>query len=281
MARAEKLRDTGICVTRTGVLLASFVTTHLYQRHMHEPERLLASVYGKDLPAALARWKAAEVGATDADRKVDNGHWLIRSTDGVRVWSARYRAPGYNPHGPIALADGRVFYAAADGKKSAAWVSADDGLTWKHLADLPVRAGELHSVEADDGTLLVYVRDKLTTPAGVQQRTLQTESHDGGKSWSPARFVTDGYPPHLLKLKDNTLLLTYGSRVAPLGIRAMVSRDRGRSWSAEFFITTDAPNWDLGYATTAQLPDGSLVMIWYEAPATSHLARLRQAKWRL
>ena len=93
--------------------------------------------------------------------------------------------------------------------------------------------------------------------------------------------MTDGYPPHLLRLKDDTLVLTYGSRTAPLGIRAKISRDHGQSWSNEFFLTDDAPNWDLGYPSTAQLADGSLVTVWYEAPATTHLAALRQAKWRL
>jgi hypothetical protein len=76
-------------------------------------------------------------------------------------------------------------------------------------------------------------------------------------------------------------VLSYGSRTAPLGIRAKISRDHGQSWSNEFFLTDDAPNWDLGYPSTAQLADGSLVTVWYEAPATTHLAALRQAKWRL
>lgn len=274
-------RDTGICVTKSGVLLASFYTSIAYQQHLNAPERLLASVFGAGLEASLARWRSAESSATQDERRADMGHWLMRSTDRGRTWSGRYKAPGYNPHGPIALADGRVFYAAADGKKSAAWISADDGLTWTHLSDIPVRAGELHAAEAGDGTLLVHVRDKLATSSGTKQRTLQTESRDGGKTWSPQRFVTDGYPPHLLRLKDNTLVLTYGSRSAPLGIRAKISRDHGRSWSEEFFITDDAPNWDLGYPSTAQVPDGSLVTVWYEAPATSHFAALRQAKWKL
>lgn len=274
-------RDTGIVETRSGVLLASFYTSITYQQHMNAPERLLAKVFGTELDATLARWRTAELRATAAERKADVGHWLIRSTDHGLSWSARYAAPGYNPHGPTALADGRVFYAAADGKKAAAWISNDDGATWSRLADLPTRAGELHAVEAADGTLIVHVRDKLTTQGGVKQRTLQTESHDGGKTWSPARFVTDGYPSHLVRLKDGTLVCTYGSRTAPLGIRAKLSRDHGRSWSNEFFLTDDASNWDLGYPTTAQLADGSLVTVWYEAPANTHLAALRQAKWRL
>lgn len=274
-------RDSGIVETKRGVLLASFFTSVAYQIHMNAPERLLASVFGPELDVTLARWRTMEIGATQADRKGDVGYWLVRSTDGGRTWSNRYAAPGYCPHGPIALADGRVFYSAADGKKAAAWTSSDDGLTWSHLADLPTRAGELHAVEAADGTLIVHVRDKLQTATGVKQRTLQTESRDGGKTWSPQRFVAHGYPSHLLKLKDGTLITTYGWREKPMGIRGKISRDHGQSWSNEFVLTNDAATWDLGYPGTAQLTDGSLLTVWYEAPVGSHRAALRQAKWTL
>lgn len=275
-------RDSGIVETSRGVLLASCFTSIAYQQHLAAPERLLAKTFGAELEATLARWRAAERGATQAERRADVGHWLLRSTDGGRTWSARLPAPGYCPHGPIALRDGRVFYAAADGRKAAAWVSEDDGLSWRHLADLPTRAGELHAVEAADGTLLVHVRDKVAGPGGgTVQRTLQTESRDGGRTWSAARFVAHGYPSHLLRLGDGTLVCTYGSRTPPLGIRFRVSRDHGSSWSAEQFLTTDAPTWDLGYPSTAELRDGRLLTIWYEAPAASPRAVLRQARWRL
>ena len=272
-------RDSGVVETKSGVLLATFFTSVAYQQHMNAPERLLAKTFGPKLGATLARWKMAERGASQAERQADVGYWMMRSSDGGRTWSARYAGPGYCPHGPIALRDGRVFYAAADGKKAAAWISNDDGLSWTHLADLPTRAGELHSVEAADGTLIVHVRDKVPTPQGTKQRTLQTESRDGGKTWSRQRLVTDGYPSHLVRLMDDTLICTYGVREEPMGIRAKVSRDHGRSWSQEIGLTDDAPNWDLGYPSTAQLADGSLITVWYETPANTHLAGLRQARW--
>lgn len=274
-------RDAGIMVTSSGSLLVSFYTSVAYQQHLNSPDRLLANVYGGKLEEALARWRTAEAGATQEERRSDVGYWLIRSTDQGRTWSSRYRAPGYNPHGPIALTDGRIFYAASDGKKAVAWASEDDGMTWQRLGDMNVRPGEMHSVEAADGTLIVHVRDRVPTGDKEKWGTVQIESRDGGKKWSERRLVTDGYPPHLLRLKDDVLLLTYGSRIAPFGIRGKISRDHGASWSKEFFITDDAPNWDHGYPTTAQLDDGSLITIWYETPAEGFHARLRQAKWTL
>lgn len=271
-------RDSGILETKNGVLLASFFTSIAYQIHMNAPDRLMRKEFGPEWDKSMfKRWQTAELSATQEERKGDVGYWLVRSTDGGLTWSARYKSePGYCPHGPINLLDGRVFYAAGNGKKASAWVSADDGLTWTHLADLPVRAGELHSVQAANGTLIVHVR---ASGGGTQQ----VESKDGGKTWSQPRYVTRGYghPSHLLRLKDNSILMTYGSRVAPLGMRAKISRDNGESWSEEFFLTKDAHNWDQGYPSTVQLSDGSLVTIWYEAPANSPKAQLRQAKWRL
>lgn len=275
-------RDAGIVETKNGVLLINFFTSVAYQKHMNEPERLLKKVFGDQWDAEQARWKTVELRGTDEDRRADIGYWLVRSTDGGKTWSARYPSePGYSPGGPIVLKDGRVFFAASNGKKAGAWISSDDGLTWEHLSDIPVRAGEMHAVEAADGTLIVHVRDKALEGKRTVQRTLQTESRDGGKTWSTPRFVTDGYPPHLLRLQDGTILLTYGSRTEPFGIRAKISRDNGQSWSEEFFITKDGANWDLGYPSTAQLPDGTLVTVWYETPADSHRAVLRQAKWKL
>lgn len=269
-------RDSGVLETKNGVLLASFFTSIAYQIHMNAPDRLMRKEFGAEWDNSMyKRWQAAELSATQEQRKGDVGYWLVRSTDGGLTWSSRYKSePGYCPHGPINLLDGRVFYSAGDGKKAAAWVSDDDGLTWTHLSDLPVRAGEMHSIQAANGTIIVHVRD-----AG----TKQVESKDGGKTWSQPRFVTrgHGYPSHLLRLKDNSILMTYGSRVAPLGMRAKISRDNGESWSEEFFLTKDAHNWDQGYPSTVQLEDGSLVTIWYEAPEKSPKAQLRQAKWRL
>jgi hypothetical protein len=41
--------------------------------------------------------------------------------------------------------------------------------------------------------------------------TLQSESSDGGKTWTMPRSIgVWGFPSHLLKLKDGRLLMTYG-----------------------------------------------------------------------
>lgn len=274
-------RDSGVLETSRGTLLATFFNSFAYQQHMNQPERLLTATFGKETPAMLQRWKLTDAATTQEQKQAETGHWMLRSTDGGLNWSPRYRVPGYSPHGPVNLLDGRLFYATSNGKQAVAHVSADDGLTWQAIAELPVRAGELHAIQAADGTLIVQVRDKLVTAGKTVQNTSQIVSTDGGKTWSDRVKVADGYPSHLLRLRNGTLLMTYGWRVAPFGIRGKISTDHGRSWSQEFVLTKDAASWDLGYPSSVELADGTLLTVWYEAPKDSHKAVLKQARWTL
>lgn len=274
-------RDSGVLVTAKGTLIATMFNSFAYQIHMNAPERLLNETFGKESPAMLKRWHTMDDVTTQAQKEAETGYWMMRSTDGGVNWSPRYRVPGYSPHGPVNLLDGRLFYATSNGKKAIAYVSEDDGQTWQMLSEMPVRAGELHAVQAKDGTLIVQVRDKLVINKKTQQNTSQIISTDGGKTWTQKEKVADGFPSHLIRLGDGTLVMTYTWRQAPFGIRDKVSTDHGHHWSEEFILTDDAANWDLGYPSSAELADGSLLTVWYETPKDAHKAVLRQARWTL
>lgn len=274
-------RDSGIVETSNGTLIATMFNSFTYQIHMNNPARLLNGTFGDETPAMLKRWHTIDDATTQQQKEAETGYWMLRSSDGGLNWSPRYRVPGYSPHGPVNLLDGRLFYATSNGKKAIAHVSADDGLTWAALSEMPVRAGELHAVQAANGTIIVQVRDKLSTPAGTAQNTSQILSTDGGRTWTEKQIVADGYPSHLLRLRDGTLLMTYTWRLEPFGIRGKISRDHGTSWSSEFILTQDAASWDLGYPSSVELADTSLLTVWYEAPKDSHKAVLRQAHWSL
>lgn len=274
-------RDSGVVETSKGTLIATMFNSFAYQIHMNAPERLLNETFGKETPAMLKRWQTMDDSTTQKQKEAETGYWMQRSKDGGVNWSPRYRVPGYSPHGPVNLLDGRLFYATSNGKKAMAYVSEDDGLKWKDLSEMPVRAGELHAVQASDGTIIVQVRDKIVLGSKREQNTSQILSTDGGKTWSEKVKVADGYPSHLVRLKDGGLLMTYGRRVEPFGIRGKISADHGRSWSSEFILSDDAANWDLGYPSSVELADGTLLTVWYEAPKDSHKAVLKQARWTL
>ncbi|HSJ04980.1 MAG TPA: sialidase family protein, partial [Verrucomicrobium sp.] len=187
--------------------------------------------------------------------------------------------------------DGRLLYAGKQlwtkEKKIGVCESKDDGQTWQWLADLPVREGdgaaqgyhELHAVEASDGTLLVQIRNHNKNNSG---ETLQTESTDGGKTWSaPHPLGVWGLPSHLLRLRDGRLLMTYGHRRKPFGNQARLSTDHGKTWGAPLMISEDGKGGDLGYPSTVELANGDLLTVWYESMKEPQKAVLRQARWAL
>ena len=111
---------------------------------------------------------------------------------------------------------------------------------------------------------------------------MQTESTDGGKTWSePHSIGVWGLPSHLLRLRDGRLVMSYGHRRAPLGNQARVSSDHGKTWSEPMLISADGTSGDLGYPSTVQLDDGSLLTVWYEKLKDRTQAVLRQARWTL
>jgi len=147
--------------------------------------------------------------------------------------------------------------------------SEDDGLTWDFLtvaADPKQKRsfGETSIAEAANGDIVAMMR---TEPAlGTKMWT--THSTDRGETWSKAVETTlHGHPPHLLTLSDGNMLCTYGFRDEPIGIRAALSRDNGRTWLEEDIISLRSDGsgrpGDNGYPLTVELDDGSLVSVFY------------------
>lgn len=284
-------RDAGVVETAKGSLLVTTFTSLAYEAELQKMEK-------KTLPPGkeklehdllLLEWRAAHNRINAEQRQKEVGTWMIRSTDGGVTWSARYAVPVNSPHGPTVLRDGRLIYAG-----KALWKddrigvceSKDDGVTWEWLATIPARPGddpkqyhELHAVEASSGTLLAHIRNHNSPN---ERETLQSESTDGGRTWSvPHSIGVWGLPSHLLRLRDGRLLMSYGHRRKPLGNLARVSDDNGRTWSEPLTISDDAISGDMGYPSTVECNDGTLVTVWYELLAGSPNAQLRQARWRL
>jgi sialidase-1 len=288
-------RDSGVLETAKGTLLVTTFTSLAYEDSLYKATAMAEHtdkgwVTKGMLPEQFAKWKAAHARLNDAERKAELGEWLIRSTDGGLTWSARIPTIVNSPHGPIQLKDGRLLYAGkqlwTNDKKVGVCESKDDGLTWQWLAEIPLRKGdtatksyhELHCVEATDGTIIAQIRNHNEANKGW---TLQTESADGGKTWSEPHPICFGLPSHLLRLRDGRLLMTYGHRRAPYGNQARISTDNGKTWSDEIILSGDGKGGDLGYPSTVELADGTLLTVWYESMKEPKLAVLRQAKWRL
>ena len=78
------------------------------------------------------------------------------------------------------------------------------------------------------------------------------------------RHVVAGSNKLTVRLKDGRLLMSYGYRKAPFGNQARVSTDQGATWSEPLVISSDGAGGDLGYPSTVELEDGTLLTVWYE-----------------
>lgn len=272
-------RDAGLCVTAKGTVLLNYFTSIAFWTYDTGRE-------GHPEWAEVARRINLETLAQE------HGHWMRRSEDGGRTWGEKYRVPLNNVHGPALCRDGSLLWvgnptgALGDPgrmkREIAAMRSTDDGLTWKTLATLTPPewpAGELycevHQVEAADGAIVAQIRHEAP---GRRTRTHQTRSEDGGQSWSEWRELPYGFPTHLLRLADDRLLMSYGCRLAPCGVRGRLSGDHGRSWSEEFILSADTADADLGYPSSVEFPDGSFATLWYQR--FDGVGKLRAGRWR-
>lgn len=283
-------RDAGVLETDRGSILVTTFTSLAYEAGLMKARARKSGEAGAWSVEKLDRWNAAYERLTEDKRKAQLGCWIIRSADGGVTWSTRYSSIVNSPHGPIQLRDGRLLYGGVElwGKPRRVGVceSRDDGVTWEWLADLPVRPGdtadqyhELHAVEATDGRVVLQIRNHNSANAN---ETLQCESTDGGRTWSvPHTIGVWGLPSALTRLRNGELLMTYGHRRAPFGNQARVSRDAGKSWSEPVTISGDGTSGDLGYPSTVELKDGTLLTVWYELLKGSSKAVLRQARWQL
>lgn len=276
-------RDAGMCVTPKGSLLVTTFTSLAYERVLEKS----ASDWHAE---RRGRWVAAHERVSAEERKSLLGTWMLRSADGGLTWSAPYRVPLNSPHGPTALQDGRLIYAGrsfwSEPSRMGIAVSSDDGQSWDWLCDLPVRPGdtlenyhELHAVQAKSGKIIVHIRNHNDVN---RRETLQCESTDLGRTWStPHEIGVWGLPSHLLRLQDDRLLMSYSYRRKPHGNQARISSDEGKTWGTPLTLSDDSFHGDLGYPSTVELKDGSLYSVWYEQLASSPMAVLRAARWKL
>jgi hypothetical protein len=100
----------------------------------------------------------------------------------------------------------------------------------------------------------------------VGQHLAVSFSSDKGRSWSTPRQVTHDmeHPANVILLRDGRLLLAYGERNRPFGVRAMLSRDLGQTWGPDIIILADdAQRPDCGYPNSAEIAPGKIVTVYY------------------
>ena len=300
-------RDTGLCATPGGTLIMSWFTSHYtdekYMKNCPEAEtarwrRRLRAVTDAD----LEKWASRDVGQ---DQRYELGRFTRRSTDGGRTWEDPVRVSGTAPHGPNGLADGTLIFVGQgsllDRPERASSItvstSVDDGRSWDQISTIPMFPPypgedpdgmaylcEPHVIETAPGALLMTARYEEKPRTQEYNRLWQAFSTDRGVTWTPpAETPLVGKPPHLTRLNDGRLLVSYGYRHKPYGERACLSADGGKTWDTEneIILRDDAPTHDLGYPASVQLPDGTIVTVYYQQRADGEKTCLMATRWRL
>ena len=276
-------RDAGVMVTSKGTVIVSWFTSLAF-----DDERYIGN-YSREM---VDSWRRHSEKLSKETRKDWLGCWIRRSEDNGLTWGEHINIPVNSPHGPVELSDGRLLYVGkklwADERKLIAMESVDDGRSWREIGEIPVAPGdnldfchELHSVETAIGKIITMIRYNPSERDNCIMR--QTESLDGGKTWSiPQPTGIWGYPPHLIKLSDGRLLVTYGYRREPFGERACISTDDGSTWEVDNTIEiAPALNHDLGYPASMELFDGSIYTVYYQQENEGEPTCLMGTHWRL
>ena len=294
-------RDTGIVPLEGRGLLLSWFS-------IDSREMSIGSAYKTKGDAEwVGRYERGFSRMTDEDTKRWVGSWVRISPDLGGTWADPIKVDLTAPHGPIPLRSGELLYLGKEflagmegflaGKGRIAAMASEDGRKWKRLGWVPIYPGseegnyyEPHAVELSDGKLLGIIRfqnspgsKKLDGIGLVDFSLMQTESSDGGKTWTCAEPLGfHGSPPHLLRHSSGAVICVYGYRLAPYGERAMVSRDDGKSWRYHYILRDDGPGGDLGYPASVELADGSVLTIYYQkVRSVAEKCSLLWSRWTL
>ena len=223
-------------------------------------------------------WLLAYISATC----YENGVWkptkstifrtfFRRSIDSGRTWSDPIpiklkELKSFSPYGKIIeMPDKTLLMNVYNNDGAYILRSENDGQSWEFHALIAKGYNETALLVISSNELLAMMR-KAASPD--QQADLwQSESTDGGRTWSNPALVTGPaeHPGDLLLLKSGNILLTFGHRSPPYGVRAMISQNGGKNWNphSTLVLVADCSTWDVGYPSSVQLPDGRIYTAYY------------------
>ncbi len=277
-------RDAGICTFgESGVIFTTFNNSADMQREHNKDNAYIQSYIDT---------------ITKEDEEKYLGALFRISNDCGITFGKIFHSPITCPHGPTELRDGTVLWAGTRFDDIFAGIevrrldteSGETELIGKITAsDKNVVLNEPHFIELPSGRLICHIRGENSELFSGGEETLftvyQSISDDGGKTWSEPEMLLDetgGAPPHLILLSSGVLLSTYGRRKQPYGIMAMISLDGGESWEKDIRIYENTASDDIGYPSTVELPDGTLLTVFYAKEENDeNPCVIMQQKWKL
>ena len=144
-------------------------------------------------------------------------------------------------------------------------ISEDQGATWKYSCpiarDEKATFNETSVYETPKGDIVAFLRT-----AGLNDHLVVARSKDRGKSfqkWEDGGF--QGHPFHATRLPDNRVLLVYGYRHKPYGIRARVldAECTQLAGAGEVVLRDDGGGVDLGYPWATMIAKDRAMVVYY------------------
>lgn len=126
--------------------------------------------------------------------------------------------------------------------------SGNNGQSWEHVSTIASAETSLNESSlyvTPKGTIVCFIRS-----FGMNDKTVIAKSFDGGESfqqWQTSEII--GHPHQAIRLIDDKVLLVYGYRHEPFGIRARILDSECQDFNnaPELILRDDGTNSDLGY----------------------------------
>jgi len=293
-------RDAGILYMGNGRMLVTWFT-HSAHEYTHRYREAICNLSGAEAYDAVMGMM--EGYSHLPENETVAGSYIRVSEDYGMTWSETIYVPITAPHGPTMCRDGSLIYLGIEtyeedrihGRKltggnenASLYRSRDGGYTWTRESGIASPSwlsekqnlDEPHVLELPDGRLLGAFRIEGSYPFTIGLCL----SEDGGKTWGEVYPTgVSGSPPHLMLHSSGALICSYGRREIPCGERAMVSYDLGRTWEDEYVLhnAKNEEDGDLGYPSTVELADGSLMTVYYQKHEDDKKCSMLYTKWRL
>ncbi len=216
------------------------------------------------------------------------GGYVLRSKDGAKTWEGPFvpipvpgdtskdalgnPTPAFNRGAMYEGKDGKLYWAVAsrnvDTHKRTSvhlMTSTDKAETWTYACpiaiDDKVTFNETSLIQTKKGDWVAFMRTDA-----FEGKLAYARSTDGGKSfepWQDGGFF--GHPFHAIHLKDGRVLLVYGYRQQPFGIRVKIlnAECTDIATAQEYVLREDGGNTDIGYPWAVQLSDGRILVSYY------------------
>ncbi len=216
------------------------------------------------------------------------GGYVLRSQDAGHSWQGPWLpphirtdpttdifgqpVPAYNRGAMCEGKDGRLYWVVAAStdtnprrSETHLLISSDQGESWKYsgpvASDPKAMFNETSLYATPKGDLVAFLRTE-----NFNDHTVIARSTDHGKSfqpWQDAGF--QGHPHYALRLPDQRVLLVYGYRHAPFGIRARVLDAECTNFATaeEIVLREDGGGGDLGYPWATMISRHQALVVYY------------------